>query len=63
MPALKWLERPALAGLALLAVLPAAGFDLQPRLWMALPFAVLGVLHGIRLRLWYEARFAGARIV
>lgn len=55
-PALKWLERPALAGLALLAVLAAAGFDLQPRPWMALPFGLLGVLHGIRLARWHDAR-------
>ncbi len=55
-PPLKWLERPALAGLALLAVLAAAGFDLQQRPWMALPFALLGMLHGIRLARWHDAR-------
>ncbi|WP_287031164.1 NnrS family protein [Pseudomonas sp. UBA6310] len=53
-PALKWLERPALAGLAVLAVLAAAGLDLQPRAWMALPFGLVGVLHGIRLSRWYD---------
>ncbi|MDF5953372.1 NnrS family protein [Pseudomonas aeruginosa] len=53
-PALRWLERPALAGLAVLAVLAAMGFDLQPRAWMALPFGLLGVLHGIRLSRWYD---------
>ncbi len=54
-PALPWLERAALGGLLLLALLTAAGISLAPHPLLALLCGVLALLHGVRLWRWHDA--------
>ena len=48
-----WLDRLLLACGVLVAALFASGHNLQARSWLAVPFIVLSVLHGLRLWRWY----------
>jgi uncharacterized protein involved in response to NO len=48
-----WLDRLLLAGGLLVAALFASGHNLQAQPWLALPFALLAALHGLRLWRWH----------
>ncbi|MFI8747100.1 NnrS family protein [Pseudomonas sp. NPDC077186] len=48
-----WRDRLLLAGGLLVAALFASGHNLQAQPWLALPFAVLAALHGLRLWRWH----------
>ncbi|WP_192984617.1 NnrS family protein [Pseudomonas sp. EggHat1] len=48
-----WLDRLLLACGVLVAALFASGHNLQARSWLAVPFIVLSLLHGLRLWRWY----------
>ncbi|MGQ7959225.1 NnrS family protein [Pseudomonas sp. SP16.1] len=48
-----WRDRLLLAGGLLVAALFASGHNLQPQPWLALPFALLAALHGLRLWRWH----------
>ena len=48
-----WRDRLLLAGGLLVAALFASGHNLQAQPWLALPFALLAALHGLRLWRWH----------
>ena len=48
-----WLDRLLLVCGVLVAALFASGHNLQARPWLAAPFILLSVLHGLRLRRWH----------
>ncbi len=48
-----WRDRLLLAGGLLVAALFASGHNLQAQPWLALPFALLAALHGLRLWHWH----------
>jgi uncharacterized protein involved in response to NO len=48
-----WLDRLLLAGGLLVAALFASGHNLQAQPWLALTFALLAALHGLRLWRWH----------
>lgn len=54
-PALPWLEWSAQGGLVLLAVLTASGLALAPQAWLGALFALVALLHGVRLARWHDA--------
>ncbi|MCY1440454.1 NnrS protein [compost metagenome] len=54
-PALPWLEWSAQGGLVLLAVLTATGPALQAQAWLGALFALVALLHGVRLARWHDA--------
>ncbi|MET1077643.1 MAG: NnrS family protein [Pseudomonas sp.] len=49
-----WLDWAILLCTALLALLHGLGIALQPQVWLALPFAALGLAHGVRLWRWFD---------
>lgn len=53
-PALPWLEWSAQGGLVLLAVLTALGPALQAQAWLGALFALVALLHGVRLARWHD---------
>ncbi len=54
-PALPWLEWGALSGLVLLALLSASGLALAAQAWLGALFALVALLHGVRLARWHDA--------
>jgi len=50
-----WLDLLLLLGSPLVAVLYAAGIAVQANLWVGMLFALLAVLHVVRLARWYDA--------
>lgn len=53
-PSHPWLDRACLALSVALPLAHASGLADGPRAWMAVLFAALGGLHGMRLALWHE---------